>query len=97
MPEEWRSRLFSRPQLRPEGIGLGFLFEPMDEPRGRRRRRDPRRGLGAAAGSRSPVSQRRSLRGGQDGRDEFAPAWWTLGDAAGNEADIATTSTSGRD
>ena len=23
-------------------------------------------------------------------RDEFAPAWWTLTDAAGNEADIAT-------
>jgi hypothetical protein len=23
-------------------------------------------------------------------RDEFAPAWWTLADAAGNEADIAT-------
>lgn len=24
-------------------------------------------------------------------RDEFAPAWWTLADAAGNEADTATT------
>jgi 4a-hydroxytetrahydrobiopterin dehydratase len=24
-------------------------------------------------------------------RDKFAPAWWTLADAAGNEADIATT------
>ena len=24
-------------------------------------------------------------------RDEFAPSWWTLADAAGNEADIATT------
>jgi hypothetical protein len=28
-------------------------------------------------------------------RDEFAPSWWTLADAAGNEADIATTN--GRD
>jgi hypothetical protein len=28
-------------------------------------------------------------------RDEFAPSWWTLADAAGNEADIATTK--GRD
>jgi hypothetical protein len=28
-------------------------------------------------------------------RDTFAPAWWTLADAAGNEADIATTT--GRD
>jgi hypothetical protein len=24
-------------------------------------------------------------------RDDYAPAWWTLADAAGNEADIATT------
>ncbi len=24
-------------------------------------------------------------------RDEFAPSWWALADAAGNEADIATT------
>jgi hypothetical protein len=24
-------------------------------------------------------------------RDRFAAAWWTLADAAGNEADIATT------
>ena len=28
-------------------------------------------------------------------RDEFAPSWWTLADAAGNEADVATTK--GRD
>ena len=24
-------------------------------------------------------------------RDKFAPAWWTLVDLAGNDADIATT------
>ncbi len=29
--------------------------------------------------------------GGRMVRDTFAPAWWTLADAAGNEADIATT------
>jgi hypothetical protein len=28
-------------------------------------------------------------------RDDFAPSWWTLPDAAGNEADIATAN--GRD
>jgi 4a-hydroxytetrahydrobiopterin dehydratase len=28
--------------------------------------------------------------GGRMVRDGFAPAWWTLADAAGNEADIAT-------
>ena len=31
--------------------------------------------------------------GGHIVRDEFAPAWWTLADAAGNEADIATVKT----
>src|SRR2546428_659423 len=29
--------------------------------------------------------------GGRMVRDEFAPSWWTLADASGNEADIATT------
>ncbi len=29
--------------------------------------------------------------GGRMVRDHFAPMWWTLADAAGNEADIATT------
>lgn len=29
--------------------------------------------------------------GGRMVRDQFAPMWWTLADAAGNEADIATT------
>ncbi len=29
--------------------------------------------------------------GGHMVRGEFAPSWWTLADAAGNEADIATT------
>lgn len=33
--------------------------------------------------------------GGRMVRDDFAPAWWTLADAAGNEADVATTT--GRD
>ena len=29
--------------------------------------------------------------GGRMVRDEFAPTWWTLADAAGNEADISPT------
>jgi 4a-hydroxytetrahydrobiopterin dehydratase len=33
--------------------------------------------------------------GGRLVRDEFAPAWWTLADAAGNEVDVATAE--GRD
>ena len=28
--------------------------------------------------------------GGRMVRDAYAPAWWTLADAAGNEADVAT-------
>ena len=31
--------------------------------------------------------------GGRMVRDENAPAWWTLADPAGNEADIATIKT----
>ena len=30
--------------------------------------------------------------GGRMVRDDFAPSWWTLADAAGNEIDVATTS-----
>jgi 4a-hydroxytetrahydrobiopterin dehydratase len=33
--------------------------------------------------------------GGRMVRDSFAPAWWTLADPAGNEADIATTQSRG--
>jgi 4a-hydroxytetrahydrobiopterin dehydratase len=33
--------------------------------------------------------------GGRMVRDEFAPSWWTLADAAGNEADVG--SIAGRD
>jgi 4a-hydroxytetrahydrobiopterin dehydratase len=29
--------------------------------------------------------------GGHVVRDDYAPAWWTLADAAGNEVDIFTT------
>jgi 4a-hydroxytetrahydrobiopterin dehydratase len=29
--------------------------------------------------------------GGRMVRDEFAPSWWTLADAAGNECDVSTT------
>ncbi len=31
--------------------------------------------------------------GGHIVRDDHAPAWWTLADAAGNEADVATVET----
>jgi 4a-hydroxytetrahydrobiopterin dehydratase len=31
--------------------------------------------------------------GGRMVRDDYAPAWWTLADTAGNEADISTIAT----
>jgi len=33
--------------------------------------------------------------GGRLVRDQSAPTWWTLADAAGNEADICTTMSRG--
>jgi 4a-hydroxytetrahydrobiopterin dehydratase len=70
--------------------GPAFWFEEMEEPRAD--------GLGAihiaiwvppeAAEARVAAAL---AAGGRMVRDEYAPAWWTLADAAGNEADIATT------
>lgn len=73
----------------PRGRGPSFWFEPMDE---------PRRGGGGAihVAVWVPFEQAEArvasalAAGGRMVRDEFAPAWWTLVDAAGNEADIAT-------
>ena len=78
----------------PRGRAVPFWFEQMAEPR--------RDGGGAihVAGW-VPYEQAEGrveaalAAGGHMVRDDFAPAWWTLADAAGNEADIATTK--GRD
>ena len=73
----------------PRGRGPGFWFEKMNEPRGDgggaihvvvwvpREQAEERLAAALAAGGRLV-------------RDEFAPSWWTLADAAGNEVDIAT-------
>jgi 4a-hydroxytetrahydrobiopterin dehydratase len=77
----------------PRGRGPGFWFQPMDAPRPQRNRihidvwvpydqAEARIAAALAAGGRL-VS------------DEHAPAWWTLADAEGNEADVATSA--GRD
>jgi hypothetical protein len=55
-------------------------------------RADP---IGRARGFDSATFRRSPARIQPPMRDEFAPSWWTLADAAGNEADIATTK--GRD
>ena len=74
----------------PHDRGPAFWFEQMNEPRG-----DGGGAIHVAIWV--PYEQAESriaaalAAGGHMVRDEFAPAWWTLADAAGNEADIATT------
>jgi 4a-hydroxytetrahydrobiopterin dehydratase len=73
----------------PHGRGPSFWFEGMKEPRG-----DGGGAIHVAVWV--PPEQARArvaaalAAGGRLVRDEYAPAWWTLADAAGNEADIAT-------
>ncbi len=71
--------------------GAAFWFETMEEPRGD--------GLGAIhIAVWVPIEQAKArveaalAAGGHLVRDDFAPAWWTLADAYGNEVDVATVS-----
>jgi 4a-hydroxytetrahydrobiopterin dehydratase len=98
----WRAVLGYEPRrdspaedlIDPRGRSVPFWFEQMDEPRA---------GGGGAIHIAIwlPYEQAQAriaaalAAGGRMVRDEFAPSWWTLADAAGNEADIATTK--GRD
>ena len=68
--------------------GPAFWFETMDE---------PRQGGGAIhVAVWVPYEQAEArvaaalAAGGHMVRDQFAPAWWTLADAAGNEVDVST-------
>lgn len=74
----------------PRGRGASFWFEPMDEPRA-----DGGGAIHIAVWVPFEQAQERIdaalAAGGRMVRDEFAPAWWTLADPAGNEADIATS------
>ena len=94
----WRAVLGYRPRsdspdedlVDPRGRGPSFWFEEMNEPRP-----DGDGAIHIAVWV--PYGQAEAriaaalAAGGRMVRDEFAPAWWTLADAAGNEADIATT------
>ena len=93
----WRAVLGYEPRLDspaedlvdPRGRAVPFWFEQMDEPR-----------LGGGGAIHVAVwlpYERAEARiaaalaaGGRMVRDQFAPRWWTLADAAGNEVDIAT-------
>jgi len=74
----------------PHGRGPGLWFERMVEPRA-----DGGGSVHVAVWVPYEQAEARIAAalaaGGRMVRDEFAPSWWTLADAAGNEADIATT------
>ena len=73
----------------PRGRGASFWFQQMDSVRPQRNRihidvwvpHDQAEARVAAA----------IAAGGRLVTDKYAPAWWTLADAEGNEADVATT------
>jgi 4a-hydroxytetrahydrobiopterin dehydratase len=73
----------------PHNRGPAFWFEEMKEPRG-----DGGGAIHVAVWL--PPEQARArveaalAAGGRLVRDKFAPSWWTLADAAGNEVDVAT-------
>ncbi len=94
----WRAALGYEPRrdspaedlVDPHGRGPGFWFEQMKKPRAD--------GGGAIQVTVWVPYEQAEARiaaalaaGGRMVRDEFAPSWWTLADAAGNEIDIATT------
>jgi 4a-hydroxytetrahydrobiopterin dehydratase len=94
----WRAVLGYEPRLDspdedlvdPHDRGPAFWFEQMDEPRG-----DGGGAIHVAVWVPYEQAEARLAAalaaGGRMVRDEFAPAWWTLADPAGNEVDIATT------
>jgi 4a-hydroxytetrahydrobiopterin dehydratase len=73
----------------PRDRGPGLWFESMDEPR-------PDGGGAIHVAVWVPPEQAEArvaaalAAGGRLVRDQFAPSWWTLADAAGNEVDVAT-------
>jgi 4a-hydroxytetrahydrobiopterin dehydratase len=93
----WRAVLGYEPRpdspdedlIDPHDRGPAFWLEKMDEPRA-----DGggaiHLGIWVSADQAETRIAAALAAGGHMVRDDFAPAWWTLADAAGNEADIAT-------
>ena len=85
---EYRGDTPDEDLIDPRGRGPSFWFQRMDAPRPQRNRvhidiwvpHDQAEARVAAA----------IAAGGHLVSDEHAPAWWTLADAEGNEADVAT-------
>jgi 4a-hydroxytetrahydrobiopterin dehydratase len=96
--EFWRAALGYEPRrdspaedlVDPRGRWPGFWFERMREPRA-----DGGGAIHIAVWVPEGQAEARVAAalaaGGRLVRDQFAPSWWTLADAAGNEVDIATT------
>jgi 4a-hydroxytetrahydrobiopterin dehydratase len=94
----WRAALGYEPRrdsptedlVDPRGRGPGLWFEQMKQLRG-----DGGGAIHVAVWVPYEQAEARIAAalaaGGRMVRDEFAPSWWTLADAAGNEVDIATT------
>jgi len=94
----WRALLGYEPRpdspeedlVDPHDRGPSFWFEAMNEPR-------PDGGGAIHVAVWIPLEQAEArvaaalAAGGRIVRDDRAPMWWTLADAAGNEADISTT------
>lgn len=93
----WRAVLGYEPRMDspdedlvdPHRIGTPFWFETMKEPRG-----DGGGAIHVAVWLPYEQAEARVAAalaaGGHMVRDMYAPTWWTLADAAGNEADIST-------
>jgi 4a-hydroxytetrahydrobiopterin dehydratase len=93
----WRAALGYEPRrdspaedlVDPRSRWPGFWFEQMKRPRG-----DDGGAIHVAIWVPCEQAQARIAAalaaGGRMVREEFAPSWWTLADAAGNEVDIAT-------
>jgi len=94
----WRAVLGYEPRIDspevdlvdPRGRGPAFWFEDMEQLRG-----DGGGSIHLAVWVPYDQAEARLAAaleaGGRIVRDEFAPSWWTLADAAGNEVDISTT------
>jgi 4a-hydroxytetrahydrobiopterin dehydratase len=94
----WRAALGYEPRqdspdedlVDPLREGPPFWFETMDEPRA-----DGGGAIHVAIWVPHDQAEARVAAalaaGGRLVRDDYAPTWWTLADAAGNEADISTT------
>ena len=90
MTSTWPGRSPRSRGIRACRLGPSFWFEAMDEPRA-----DGGGAIHVAIWVPYEEAEARVAAALADGgrlvRDQFAPAWWTLADAAGNEVDIATT------